>query len=135
MSEAYLIIAEDEENFRMIEEMALESCQPSVNFSFYKDGKEITEFLIECHEQSKPLPNCIILDLNMPRMNGWETIEWIQQQSYLKDIPVVILSGSTDSKDIARAEQIGVVYEQKPVPFDDYVELFQKIIEKILLKS
>jgi two-component system response regulator len=64
-------------------------------------------------------PNLILLDLNMPGMDGRRFLEIVKADDRLKSIPVVVLTTSSDSKDIERCYQLGAsTYIQKPVSFD-----------------
>jgi DNA-binding response OmpR family regulator len=54
-----------------------------------------------------PLPQLVLLDLNMPRLNGFDVLEWVRQQSGLSRLQVVIFSSSDEAKDINRAYGLG----------------------------
>lgn len=65
------------------------------------------------------MPDLILLDLNMPGMDGREFLEIIKAEEHLKSIPVVVLTTSSDASDIERCYQLGAsTYIQKPVSFD-----------------
>lgn len=72
------------------------------------------------------LPNLILLDLNMPGIDGRQVLERIKNDDKLRSIPVVILTTSSDSKDVERCYTIGAsTYIQKPVSFDALTDAFR----------
>jgi len=72
-----------------------------------------------------PLPELVLLDLKMPRVNGFEVLEWLQRHKP-DPIKVVVLSGSTDPCDIRKALQLGAdYYQSKPSDEKTRVELLQ----------
>jgi len=76
------------------------------------------------------IPDIIILDLNMPKVNGIEFLSILKNDEKLKYIPAIILSTSNNPKDIYECYKIGIAgYIVKPLKYDDYVSKIQKIIE------
>jgi len=76
------------------------------------------------------IPDIIILDLNMPKVNGIEFLSILKNDEKLKYIPAIILSTSNNHKDIYECYKIGIAgYIVKPLKYDDYVSKIQKIIE------
>jgi CheY-like chemotaxis protein len=62
-----------------------------------------------------PLPALLVLDLNMPGIDGFNVIQWVRKESQLREIPIVVLSSSTHAKDISRAHRLGAnAYHVKP---------------------
>lgn len=76
------------------------------------------------------IPDIIILDLNMPIINGIEFLGMLKADDYLKYIPAVILTTSNNRKDVLECYRIGVAgYLLKPLKYEDYVELIKRLIE------
>jgi CheY-like chemotaxis protein len=96
------------------------------------DGEQATAYL---HGEGKyadrqlhPLPHLIVMDIKMPRRNGFEMLEWIKNDSHLRRIPVVIVSSSDEPSDINRAYELGAnAYMVKPMDFRAVETLFQSI--------
>jgi len=93
------------------------------------DGMYAMDFL---HRRGKytdaPRPDLILLDLNMPRMNGREVLAEIKADENLKNIPVVILTTSKDEEDISKAYGLHAnCYISKPVDFDEFTKVVQTI--------
>jgi CheY-like chemotaxis protein len=79
------------------------------------NGSEAVDILVNAHARQQ-LPAAIFLDLKMPVMNGFEVLEWIQQQPFASLIPIFVLSGSNQQEDRDRARRLGASdYLVKPV--------------------
>jgi two-component system response regulator len=73
-------------------------------------------------------PGLVLLDLNMPGLDGRRTLEAIKQDDALKRIPVIILTTSSDERDIEACYQSGAnTYVQKPVSFDGLIEAIKRL--------
>ncbi|MFC4097203.1 response regulator [Euzebyella saccharophila] len=74
------------------------------------------------------LPDLILLDLNMPRMNGNEFLVAIKKVQHLKNIPVVVLTTSQNRDDLLECYSSGIAgYVTKPLKYEDYVEKMRKV--------
>src|SRR5579885_2359607 len=75
-----------------------------------------------------PFPQLVLLDLKMPRVNGFDVLGWIRSQEELKKLPVVVLTSSNHETDVKHAHKLGAnTYLVKPVGFDSLVELARTI--------
>jgi len=78
--------------------------------------------------QVYPIPHLIVMDIKMPRMTGFEVLEWIKHDPRFRRIPVVIVSASNNMADINRAYETGAnAYMVKPVDFRAVEHVFQCI--------
>ena len=76
------------------------------------------------------IPDIIVLDLNMPKINGIEFLKILKEDDYLKYIPSVILTTSNNRKDILECYKIGIAgYILKPLKYEDYVDKIKRLIE------
>lgn len=77
----------------------------NVNLLHFADGKEALDYISEYKADAGFLPDCILLDLNMPRITGWEFLESYQiiKDALAKTIPVYVISSSIDESDRKRA--------------------------------
>jgi two-component system, response regulator len=88
----------------------------------FKDGVEALEFLLEkVKREGKVDSSVILLDLNLPLMNGIEFLHEIRSNDNTKDIPVAILTGTFEIPDIQESLRMGVRYISKPLKFVDMV--------------
>lgn len=101
-----------------------------------RDGEEALKYL-ERWEQGEPKPVVILLDLNMPKIDGLEVLQKIKSHSEFKTIPIVVLTTSSESSDLKSAYQLGAnSYIVKPVDFAKFLEvanhidLYWRIINK-----
>jgi len=75
------------------------------------------------------LPDIILLDLNMPKINGIEFLKIIKNDSHLKYLPIIILTTSNNRKDLLECYKIGIAgYVLKPLKYDDYVSKIEKLL-------
>lgn len=75
-----------------------------------------------------PRPSLILLDLNLPRMNGLEVLKKIKNTPHLQSIPVIILTASERNEDIAPSYALGAnTYIQKPIKFSDFLDIAKGI--------
>jgi len=112
----FVIFCEDDcEDWILISDVLEEECKQKLRYEWVQDGEELMERL---HNPSKPLPNTILLDLKMPRMNGSEALAAIRADERLKHIPVIMLTTSRLEADIFDAYHKGAnSYLVKPVTF------------------
>lgn len=81
-------------------------------------------------KEKKIIPDIIILDLNMPKINGIEFLQILKNDDYLRYIPAIVLTTSNNYKDVKECYKIGIAgYVLKPLKYEDYVDRIKKIIE------
>ena len=123
-----LLICDDDEDDRMLTQQALEDAHISNELRFVEDGEELLDYLYQRgtysgETGSAPRPGLILLDLNMPRMDGREALQHIKGDATLLDIPVVILTTSNLDADVIKSYRLGVnSFITKPVTFSGLVE-------------
>ena len=123
-----ILICDDDEDDRMLTQQALEDAHVSNNIRFVEDGEQLLDYLHQrgayAGETGKaPRPGLILLDLNMPKMDGREALKQIKEDPTFCDIPIVVLSTSRLDEDIVRSYQLGVnSFITKPVTFTGLVE-------------
>ncbi|MCD6091922.1 MAG: response regulator [Bacteroidales bacterium] len=92
-----------------------------------RDGAAALEY-IEKWDAGEEVPLIILLDLNLPKVNGLEVLETIKKHPIYKAIPIVVLTSSSDNKDIKTAYTLGAnSYIVKPVNFDKFVDVATQI--------
>lgn len=90
-----------------------------------RDGAEALEIL---KATDIPLPSLVLLDLNLPKLNGLEVLRWIRTQERTRTLPVVILTTSREEEDITAGYGLGAnSYVRKPVDFDDFSEAIRQV--------
>lgn len=90
-----------------------------------KNGEEAMEKL-----KGSPLPDIILLDLNMPRMSGIEFLKILKSDDRLKYLPTIILTTSENRADLLTCFEIGIAgYVIKPLKYEDYENKLKKVFE------
>ncbi|KPV90494.1 Response regulator rcp1 [Pseudoalteromonas sp. P1-30] len=127
-----ILMADDDEDDRLLTQDALAESRVLNELHFVEDGVELLEYLERKgkfeDKNSSPRPGLILLDLNMPRMDGREALEAIKSNPNLKGIPVVILTTSKQEEDMVKGYNLGAAsYITKPVTFDGLVDLMKTL--------
>ena len=127
-----ILMADDDDDDRLMTRDALDESRVINDFRFVADGVELIEYLRREGKYSEPdtapRPHLILLDLNMPRMDGREALKQIKNDPELNTIPVVILTTSKQEEDKLRGYQLGAAsYISKPVTFKGLVQLMQAL--------
>lgn len=122
-----ILMADDDIDDRLlVTEAFAESCKFD-ELKFVGDGLELLDYLRSegiYAETPVDLPNLILLDLNMPRMNGLEALEKIKSDPKLRLIPVVVLSTSNSQTDIVSCYSLGAAsFLTKPSTFADMTSM------------
>jgi len=127
-----ILLAEDDENDVFLLQRALERAGLSLELIVAHDGEEAVEYLsrggAEQARGGAPELVLFLLDLKMPRLNGFDVLSWLSSQPRLKDLPVVVLSSSSHEADMERARQLGARdYRVKPSDFVLLVQLVREL--------
>ena len=123
-----ILICDDDEDDRLLTRQALEDAHVSNDVYFVNNGEQLLDYLYQrgayAGETGKaPRPGLILLDLNMPRIDGREALKTIKGDKTLANIPVVVLSTSRLEQDVMKSYELGVnSFITKPVTFAGLVE-------------
>ncbi|NHE55766.1 response regulator [Cyclobacterium plantarum] len=131
MRPAHILLVEDNEGDILLTLEAFEESKIKTEVSVARNGQEALDFLYqnENYRQAKK-PDLILLDINMPILNGHEVLAHIKSDPTLKKIPVIMLTTSAHQKDIHRAyEHHTNSYVKKPLNMADFLEAILKIEE------
>jgi len=124
-----ILLVEDNPGDQRLTIEALKDGRISNNLSIVDDGEAAISFLgKEGSYSDAPRPDLILLDLNLPKKDGREVLKFIKGDEKLRQIPVVILTTSSDSDDIAKAYDCNAnCYITKPVDFDQFMKIVKQI--------
>jgi CheY-like chemotaxis protein len=125
-------LVEDDENDVFFLQRAFKQASISNPLHRVRDGEEAITYLCGLEEFSDrekfPLPHLMLLDLKMPRKNGFEVISWVREQPGLRRLPIIVLTSSKEDPDINRAYELGVnTYLVKPAKFERLVEMMRTL--------
>jgi two-component system, chemotaxis family, response regulator Rcp1 len=124
-----ILLVEDSPGDVKLTQEALRDAEVPNVLHVARDGEEAMRFLRREGEfAGKPRPDLILLDLNMPRMDGREVLAVIKADADLRRIPVIILTTSQSEDDIAEAYSLAAnCYVAKPVDLDEFLDVVRAI--------
>jgi len=128
-----LYVEDDDSTFFLVQTALTETALPIELFRA-ADGDEAIAFLQQkgAHAAA-PRPDLVLLDLNLPRVSGFDVLETLKSWSDLSNLPVCVLSTSAVVRDRERALQLGARnFFTKPSTFDGLVDLMRLIFEPVL---
>ena len=131
-SHAPILMADDEESDALLVKLALEESGLPNPLTVVKDGREAVRYLDGqppyANRVEFPLPGLLLLDLKMPRMDGFDVLSWIKSQPKLQGVPVVVFTSSWQEYDRAKASQLGArEYVVKPSGFHELVQVLRDL--------
>ncbi|MFQ5964159.1 MAG: response regulator [Candidatus Scalinduaceae bacterium] len=140
MKEAKIILVEDDPDHAELIIDILETEDIDSEVVLIKDGQQALNYLqntdIDEEHGLKSQVGLIVLDLNLPKVNGMEVLKFIKKNSAYCSTPVVILSTSSDETTIADAYKNGANdYITKPISYDEFVEKVKLLREQWLISN
>ena len=118
-----ILVAEDLPDSVELLKLAFSRAGVSAPVHYVKDGEETIEYLRRAAEANRPehsSPTMLLLDLKMPRLDGFGVMEWLRLQPGLRRLLVVVFTSSTEQHDVNRAFDLGAnSYIVKPVEFHE----------------
>lgn len=132
-SQVTIVIADDDSDDRMLIEDAFRESRLANPLVFVENGEELLKYLRSESEYAvtglnKRKPGLILLDLNMPRMDGRTALAQIKADPYLRRIPVIVLTTSKAEEDVLRTYDLGVnSFITKPVSFEALVDVVKTL--------
>ena len=127
-----ILIAEDNDDHAFLLRRALKKGAVINPVFVVRDGEEAIAYLNGegkfADRYEYPLPGLLLLDLRMPKKNGFEVLEWIRQQPFLKRLRVVVLTTSDSPQDINRAYELGAnSFMVKPLEKQEFLAVTEAI--------
>ena len=117
-----IMIAEDDSDDRLLLETALKETGLEVELVFTQNGVDLLKLLTEKEESY--YPRVILLDLNMPKKDGRESLKELKQHPTLKKIPVIIFTTTKNEAEISRCYELGAnTYVVKPDSYSDLLKV------------
>jgi CheY-like chemotaxis protein len=138
-AEATVLVAEDEPTDALILRLAFEAAGLANPLTIVSDGRTAVDYLsgIPPYDDrtAHPLPALLVLDLKMPRMNGFDVLTWLRAHPDFNALPAVVLSSSSADEDIERARSLGARdYFVKPYSLDDLIAILHRLREQWLTR-
>jgi CheY-like chemotaxis protein len=131
MKIVHILLVEDNEGDVLLTKEAFEECRVKTEINVAKNGQEALDFLFKRGRFiDAKKPDLILLDINLPIYNGHEVLKQIKTDPILKKIPVIMLTTSSNQKDISEAyENHCNSYIKKPLEISEFLSAVLKIEE------
>ena len=129
MKKIHILLVEDNEGDILLTTEALEESKIINRVSVVKDGKQAIDFMNRKEPfQNVALPNLILLDINLPKKNGHEVLQYIKGSENFRQIPIIMLTTSSSEKDISKAYNHSAnCFITKPVDATEFMDTVAKI--------
>jgi CheY-like chemotaxis protein len=130
---AIILLAEDGEDDIFIIQRAFKAAGLSNPFHVVTDGEEAINYLKGegkfSNREEYPFPDLLFLDLQMPRVDGFEVLKWIRQQAGMDRLRIIVLTSSERTAEVNLAYQLGAnSFLVKPLEFERFVEMGKELI-------
>jgi CheY-like chemotaxis protein len=122
MNKTILFVEDDADDRELLLDVVKKD-HPEVNIAFAENGLKALQYLSE-EQQNFRLPNLIVLDINMPILDGKETYRKIREELKIDSVPVVVFTSSQNPNDKALFNNLGVEFITKP---DEFLQLNQVV--------
>jgi CheY-like chemotaxis protein len=128
-----LLLCEDNHADVLLVKRALEVYDVPAQMDVVTTGDDAVAFIERAEQDPEaPRPELVLLDLNLPNLNGLEVLKYIRKSGKCRDIPVVIFTSSDSPVDRLRTAELGATrYFRKPIKYQDYLEIGQ-ILKELL---
>ena len=133
-SKHVILVVEDDEDDYFLISSALKSTEFDCDVRWVQNGEEAMSYLLRQNEWQDPIkspsPSLILLDINLPKKNGLEVLQEIQQNPTLKNLLTIVLTSSKNKANIIEAYDFGAnSYVQKPAEIDQFTKGMQLLLE------
>ena len=135
-----VLVAEDDTNDRELFERAVLALHPPVRFQFVRDGEEAINYLkggrpFE-NREANPLPSLVLLDVRMPKVDGFQVLTWIRSQAEFRNLQVLVWADSEFKYHVDRAKTAGADdIIKKPFGQDGLEEVVLEIVKRVQGRS
>jgi len=126
-----VLLVEDDEDDVLLTKDALRNSKLAIQLEVVTNGEHALRYLRqESPYADRARPDLVLLDINLPRKNGWEVLETIKTNDSLKTLPVSMLTTSNNDPDIQRSYDLGAnSYTTKPIGIQEFYRVVQAIQE------
>jgi CheY-like chemotaxis protein len=126
-----ILVAEDNPDDVFLLKRAFSEAQVNAGVEFVEDGEDVIEYLKSGKRaaagRQRPFPALLLLDLKMPRMDGFDVLDWVRRQPGLKRMLIVVLTSSSEPRDVNRAYDLGANSFLCKSTYEDLTGLVGKI--------
>lgn len=130
MNKSFILVAEDDADDRYLMKTALAETGITEEVKYVENGVEVINYLESISEENGETnyPKFILLDLNMPKMDGREVLKMVKSNDLYRKIPVIVFSTTKNQLEVKRCYDLGAnTYIVKPVSYDTLVATIREI--------
>ena len=135
-----ILLVDDDGIYNFLHKKLINTAGYENHIEIALNGKTALDYLNECykndHDENHPLPGLILLDINMPVMNGWEFIDAFNEldKDFTRDITIVMVSSSMDPDDVTKAQKIKILREftSKPLTIKKIDHIFKTCLIRVV---
>lgn len=127
----YILLVEDNDDDIELTKLAFQENKFANSIKIIKDGEQALNFLLrkgnnELEEIGRPV--FILLDINLPKVNGMDILMHLKKDNYIKHVPVIMLTTSRQDEDIVKSYDLGAnSYVRKPVDYQEFVSVINNL--------
>jgi len=119
-----LLLAEDNLADTYLVKEAIRAENLPLDVQLATDGERAMSFIDEVETTPNgPIPDIVLLDLNLPKRDGFEILQRVRASATLRSLPVVIFTSSDSPEDRRRAAELGATYFRKPASYEEFLKL------------
>lgn len=125
-----VVMVDDSESDAFLARKCFERSSVPNEFVWLKSGEELIDFLGKVRTGKSPMPAVVLLDINMPGIDGFEALANIRSEPDFREIPVItMLTNSNDPRDVKKSQDLGANgYFTKPSDIDDFVAFYDSLV-------
>ncbi|MFC1624051.1 response regulator [Candidatus Omnitrophota bacterium] len=125
-----ILLVEDNEDDILVTQRAFKEVGFKNNLYVVRDGQEALDFIYNrggySDKQKYPMPDLILLDINMPKVDGFQVLETLKKDLEYMTIPVIMLTSSKNQEDIVKSYRSHAAsYIQKPIKYEEFVDVIK----------
>lgn len=137
MKPVHVLLVEDNEGDIVLTREAFEESQVSMQLTVVRDGQEAIEFLSRCRNGNpQDTPDLLLLDINLPRKNGFEVLTYIRAEADFSHLPVIMLTTSSSDRDVLESyRNYANCYITKPVEVERFLDVITRMGEHWLNRA
>lgn len=130
-NEVTILLVEDDAGHAGLIKRNLKRAKITNDVVWLEDGQSAVDYLMnegDYADAAHPSPLLVLLDLNLPSLNGFQVLERMKSSEVTRHIPVIILTTTEDSVEVHKCYELGAnVYITKPVDYDDFSEAIRRL--------
>lgn len=127
-----LLLAEDNLPDALLVREAIKMQDLPINVHVASDGQRAMDFIDQADkDQDAPCPHVLLLDINLPKADGFEVLRRLRESKRCGNVPVLMISSSDSPLDRNQASQLGAGYFRKPPSYDEFLKLGD-VLKKLL---